>query len=74
MLRSRRMRWVGNIARLGEMRNVYKIFVGKPEGKRLLGRRSADGRIISKRILAKWCWRMWTGFICLRIGTSGGFL
>jgi len=32
------MRWVGNVAHMGEMRNAYKIMVGKPEGKRPLGR------------------------------------
>jgi hypothetical protein len=31
------MRWAGHVAR-GEMKNLYNIFVGKPEGKRLLGR------------------------------------
>jgi hypothetical protein len=35
---SRRMRWVGHVARMGEERKAYKVFVGKPEGKRLLGR------------------------------------
>jgi hypothetical protein len=34
----RRIRWTGNVARMGDMRNVYKILVGKPEGKRPLGR------------------------------------
>jgi hypothetical protein len=34
MIKSRRMRWAGHIARIGEKRNVCKIFVGKPEGKR----------------------------------------
>jgi len=29
-----RMRWVGSVARMGEMRKLYKILVGKPEGKR----------------------------------------
>jgi hypothetical protein len=38
VIKSRRMRWVGHIARMGEMRNVHKISVGKPEGKRPLGR------------------------------------
>jgi hypothetical protein len=33
-----RMRWVGHIARMREMRNVYNILVGKPERKRPLGR------------------------------------
>jgi hypothetical protein len=31
------MRWTGNAARMGEMRNIWKIFVGKPEGNRPLG-------------------------------------
>jgi hypothetical protein len=38
MIKSRRMRWAWNVARVGEIRNVYRIFVGKPEGKRPLGR------------------------------------
>jgi hypothetical protein len=38
MIKSRRMRWTWHVARLGENRNEYRIMVGKPEGKRLLGR------------------------------------
>jgi hypothetical protein len=34
----RRMRWSGHVARMGEGRGVYRILVGKPEGKRPLGR------------------------------------
>jgi hypothetical protein len=34
MIKSRRMKWAGHIARMGENRNAYRIFVGKPEGKR----------------------------------------
>jgi hypothetical protein len=37
-VKSRRMRWAGHVARLVEERKVYKVFVGKPEGKRPLGR------------------------------------
>jgi hypothetical protein len=37
-LLSRRMRWAGYVARMGEKRNAYSILVGKPEGKRPLGR------------------------------------
>jgi hypothetical protein len=33
-----RMRWAGHVARMGEKRNAYRILVGKPEGKRPLGR------------------------------------
>jgi hypothetical protein len=32
------MRWAGHVARIGEKRNAYRLLVGKPEGKRLLGR------------------------------------
>jgi hypothetical protein len=38
VIKSRRMRWGGHVVCLGEMRNVYIILVGMPEGKRLLGR------------------------------------
>jgi hypothetical protein len=32
MTKSRRMRWAGNVVHMGEMRNAYKILIGKPEG------------------------------------------
>jgi hypothetical protein len=38
VIKSRRMRWAGHVARVGEERGVYRVFVGKPEGKRPLGR------------------------------------
>jgi hypothetical protein len=38
MIKSRRMRWAGHVARMGEKRNAYRILVGKPEGKRPLER------------------------------------
>jgi hypothetical protein len=38
VIESRRMRWVGHVARMGEKRGVYRVLVGKSEGKRLLGR------------------------------------
>jgi len=37
-IKSRRMRWAGNVARMGEERGVNRVLVGKPEGKRPLGR------------------------------------
>jgi hypothetical protein len=37
-IKSRRMRWAGHVARMGAKRNAYRILVGKPEGKRPLGR------------------------------------
>jgi hypothetical protein len=38
IIKSRRMRWAGHVARMGEETNAYRILVGKPEGKRPLGR------------------------------------
>ena len=38
VIKSRRMRWVEHVARMGEGRGVYGVFVGKPEGKRPLRR------------------------------------
>jgi len=38
VVKSRRMRWAGNVARMGEGRGVHTLLVGKPEGKRPLGR------------------------------------
>jgi hypothetical protein len=37
-IKSKRMRWAGHVARMGEERKVWKVLVGKPEGKRALGR------------------------------------
>jgi hypothetical protein len=47
MIKSRRMRWAGHVARMGEGRYVYRVLVGMPEGKRPLGRprRRWEGKI-----------------------------
>jgi hypothetical protein len=38
MIKSRRMRWAGHVARMGAKKTAYRILVGKPEGERPLGR------------------------------------
>jgi hypothetical protein len=38
IIKSRRMKWAGHVARMGEKSNVYRLLVGKPEGKRPLGK------------------------------------
>jgi len=38
VIKSRRMRWAGHVACMGEERGVYRVLVGKPEGRRPLGR------------------------------------
>jgi hypothetical protein len=68
------MRWAGHVANIGQERNVYRVLVGKPEGKRPLERprrRWEDG---IKTDLREIGWEVWSGFIWLRIGTSGGLL
>jgi hypothetical protein len=72
-IKSRRMRWVGQVARMGEKRKAYRLLVGKPEGKRPLGRPRRRWMDII-RILERWDGVMWTGLVWLRIGTSGELL
>jgi hypothetical protein len=38
VMKARRMRYAGHVARMGEKRNAYRLLVGKPEGRRPLGR------------------------------------
>jgi hypothetical protein len=57
MIKSRRMKWAGYVARMGEKSNAYRILVGKPEGKRLLGkprRRWVDNIKMDLREIG-WC-------------------
>jgi hypothetical protein len=51
--KSRRMRWAGHVAGIGEGRNVYRVLMGKPEGKVHKKNQGADGRIGSKWTLGK---------------------
>jgi hypothetical protein len=75
VVKSRRMRWSGHMARMGEDRVVHRVLVGKPEGKRPLGRpRRRNGRIILRWIFRKLEGVVWTGWSWLRIGTCGGYL
>jgi hypothetical protein len=52
-IQSRRMRWAGHVARMGEGRNVYRVLVGKPEGKNHLKDQGVDGRTGSKWTLGR---------------------
>jgi len=56
---------------MGEGRGVYRVLVGKPEGKRPLG---VDGWIILGRISRRWDVGIWTGLGWPRIETGGGRL
>jgi len=68
------MRWVGHVARMGMMRNAYRVLVRKPEGKRLDRSCRLDERIILKFILNKQDIRAWTELIWLAIWTRGELL
>jgi hypothetical protein len=53
MIKSRRIKWAGHVARMGERRNAYRILVGKPEGRRQLGRQDVGGWTMIKCILER---------------------
>jgi hypothetical protein len=73
VIKSRRVRWAGHVARMGEGRGVYRVLVGRPEGKRPLGipRRRWEDSIkldLRERSMGP------AGFSWLRIGSNGGLL
>jgi len=57
---------------MGERRGVYRVVVGKPEGKRPLGRSRRRWGIILRWIFRKWSVGVWNGSSWLRTGTGGG--
>ena len=72
VIKSRRMRWAGHVARMDEERGVYRVLVGKPEGKRPLGRprcRWVDNIRMDLQEVG-----IWTGLGWPRIETGGRHL
>jgi hypothetical protein len=55
-------------------RSVYKVLVGKPEGKSHFKDPDVDGRIILRWLFRKWDVGVWTQLSWLSIGTGGGLL
>jgi hypothetical protein len=74
VIKSRRMRWVGHVACMGEGRGAYRIFVGRPEGRRPLGRPRHRWEDTVKMDIKEVGWGAWTGLIWLRIVKSGTLL
>ena len=74
LIKSRRTRWAGHVARMGEWRDVYRVLVRKPEGKRPLGRPRLRWEDNIKMDLQEVGGVVGTGWSWLRIGTGGGRL
>jgi hypothetical protein len=70
------MRWAGHVVRMGEGRGAYRILVGKPEGRRPLGRprRRWEDNIKMDLQEVEWGGGAWTGLIWLRIRSGGELL
>jgi len=71
-IESRRMRWAGNVARMGERREEF--WWGNLRKRDHLEDPGVNGRIILRWIFRKWGELAWTGSIWLRIGIGGGLL
>jgi hypothetical protein len=74
IIKSRRMRWVWYVSRMGEKRNACRLLLAKIAVKRPLGRPRVGGWIILGWILERWDGVMWTGLVRLRIETGGELL
>jgi hypothetical protein len=74
VMKSRRLRWAGHVARMGERRGAYRALVGKPEGRRTLERPRRRWEDNIKMDLREVGSGAGTGSIWPRIGTGGGLL
>jgi len=74
VIKSRRIKWAGHVARMGEGRDVYRSLVQKPGGKRPLGRLRHRWDDNIKMDLKEVGCGGWTESSWLRIGTGGGHL
>jgi hypothetical protein len=59
---------------MGEERKLYKVLVGKPEGKSHSENQGVGGRRGTEWILGRLAWGLWIGFDWLRVGTGVGLL
>ena len=75
VIKSRRIKWAGYVASMGERRGIYRILVGRPEGKRPFGRPRRRWEDNIKSYLHRMCdVGVWVGLNWLRIRTGGGHL
>jgi len=74
VIKSRRMRWAGHVARMVEERGVLRVLVGRLEGKNHWGDLVVDGWIILRWIFRRLDVGIWTGLGWSRIEAGGGRL
>ena len=74
VVKSRRMRWAGHVARIREDREVHRVLVGSLRERGHWGDQDVDGRIILRWIFRKLEEVVGTGWSWLRIGAGGGHL
>jgi hypothetical protein len=74
LVKSRRMRLAGHVARIGEERKVYKVLAGNPKERDHLEDQGVGGKMGSEWILGRLAWGLWIGFNWVRTGTGGGLL
>jgi hypothetical protein len=63
LIKSRRVRWAGHVTRIGEKRNMYRLLMGKPEGKGPPGRPRCRWVDILGRLLKRSDGVMWIGLV-----------
>ncbi|KAJ4436998.1 hypothetical protein ANN_17130 [Periplaneta americana] len=73
-IKSRLLRWAGHVTRMAESRNAYRVLIGKPKGKRLLGRARHRWEDNTEMDLREWDMMKQTGLILFRRGTNGGLM
>jgi hypothetical protein len=66
--------WAGHVARMGQERKVYRVLLGKSEGKNHSEDQGVDGKAGPKWIFGKIAGRVWSGFTSLTTGTGSELL
>jgi hypothetical protein len=73
-VKSRRMRWAGHVARMGEDKKCTMFWWESPKERDHLEDQGVDWKMGSEWILGRLAWGVWIGFDWLRTGTGGGLL
>jgi hypothetical protein len=74
VIKSRRLKWAGHVARMEEGRGVYRVLIGRPKGRDHWEDLGVGGRIALRWTLGRQGSMGQTGFGWLRIGSNGGLL